>query len=214
MRAIRHVPTLVCVLGLSAATPVLAQPDNIEALAGAEALGWSTGTAEAPVLVVEFTDPLCPFCATFHAGTRAALHEDYVSSGQVRWITLTYVSGSYGNSEPVSIAAECAGRQDRYEAFLEAAYGERERLWGRSGAEIWREVDRFSAELGLDEAEFEACLEDPSVAARLAEVQELASRTGVRGTPTWFVDGFLVMGDLPLAYARQFLAERLPGGVE
>ena len=79
---------------------------------------------------------------------------------------------------------------------------------------MWREIDRFSAPLDLNDGEFRECREDPTVMARLAAVQELAGETAVRGTPTWFVDGFLVMGDLPLDYARQFIESRLPGSAD
>ena len=176
----------------------------------AETLGWSVGASEAPVTVVEFTDPSCPRCASFYAGTRAALREEFVPSDQVRWITLTYVSGAFKNSEVVSTAAECAGRQGRYEAFFETAYRERSVWITEDAPGMWREVERFSAELGLEKSEFRACRDDPSVTARLEAVRDLALRTGVRGTPTWFVDGFLVMGDLPLGYARDFIVDRLP----
>ena len=51
-----------------------------------------------------------------------------------------------------------------------------------------------------------------TLAAReLRKAEALARELGVRGTPTWFVDGFPVMGDLPLGYARHFIETRLPG---
>jgi protein-disulfide isomerase len=48
---------------------------------------------------------------------------------------------------------------------------------------------------------------------RLSAIRELARTAGVRGTPTWMVNGFPVMGNLPLGYARQFIESQLePGG--
>jgi len=58
---------------------------------------------------------------------------------------------------------------------------------------------------------FAACLLDASPAERIQKVGALARAVGVRGTPAWYVDGFPVIGDLPLGYARTFITSQLPG---
>ena len=72
-------------------------------------------------------------------------------------------------------------------------------------------VTRLAERSELDATTFESCRREGAPNARIERIRELAREVGVRGTPTWFVDGFLVMGDLPLGYARQFIATRLPG---
>lgn len=196
---------------LVGATAAAGQDPARDGLAQAEALGWAVGAASAPVTVVEFTDLSCPHCAGFHEGTRAELHEEFVAPGRVRWITLNYVSGLYPNSRIASQAAECAGRQGAYEEFLEAAFGEREEWVRASGDTADSVLRRVAADLELEGARYRECLTDPGVVARLEAVTRLARTVGVRGTPTWFVDGFPVMGNLPLGYARQFLLTRFSG---
>lgn len=206
---------------LTAATVVLlgALPDGVGAqdeeedvLARAPALGWTVGEEDAPVTVVEFSDISCPYCAEFHGGTRAALIDEYVGSGQVRWITLSYVSGLYRNSEPLLVAAECAGRQGRYEEFVGAAYDERE-AWLRAGdGEVATVVNRLARAVGVEPTGFADCRADATVRERLDRIRALAPRVGVRGTPTWIVNGFPVMGALPLGYARQFIESQLERG--
>jgi protein-disulfide isomerase len=199
---------LTLLLGLPARSA--AQDDD--PLAGAPGLGWTVGEDDAPVTVVEFSDISCPYCAEFHSGTRAELIEEYVASGRVRWITLSYVSGLYRNSEALLVAAECAGRQGRYEAFLGAAYDERE-AWLRAGeGEVAEVIEGLGVQLDLDPAALETCRTDPTVGDRLDRISALAPRVGVRGTPTWIVNGFPVMGALPLGYARQFIESQLEGG--
>lgn len=194
-------------------SPGFAQEDQEDRLVGAESLGWVVGEAAAPVTVVEFSDVSCPYCADFHSGTRAALIEEYVPQGHVRWISLSYVSGLYRNSETVLVAAECAGRQDRYEDFLAAAYAERDTWLRAPERELPPVVAGFAADLGLDRDAFDACQGDPTVMKRLDAVAELAREAGVRGTPTWMVNGFPVMGALPIGYARQFIESQLEPGV-
>lgn len=190
---------------------VVGQAANADRLAGAESLGWSVGTPEAPVTVVEFTDVSCPYCASFHAGTRAELTNEFVSPGRVRWITLTYISGLYPNSEELSVAAECAGKEGLYETFLKAAYEDRDAWVGANDDGVAAAIERLAGSTGLDPTAFATCRRDPATRERIERVGALAREVGVRGTPTWFVDGFLVMGDLPLGYARQFITTRLPG---
>ncbi|MGB0542820.1 MAG: DsbA family protein [Longimicrobiales bacterium] len=209
----RHRPLLLLVgaLIVCAGTPAvsLAQPANAERLAGVETLGWPVGNEDAPVTVVEFTDVSCPFCASFQRGTRAALREEFVESHQVRWITLSYVSGLYPNSGTLSVAAECAGQQGRFEAFMEAAYADRD-SWLRAGdTAISAVIEDLAEATDLEMTGFVSCLLDVSPAERIRKITELARELGVRGTPTWFVEGFPVMGDLPLEYARSFITSQL-----
>lgn len=193
------------------AAPASAQSSTDDPLAGAEALGWARGVADAPVTVVEVTDLSCPYCASFHAGTRQALIDEFVPAGQVRWITLTFVSGQYPNSDALGVAAECAGRQGGYERFLTEAYSGRDRWVNATDPTATAEARAFAGSIELDLDDFDACRSDPDVVERLRAITALASANGVRGTPTWFVNGFLVMGDLPHGYARQFITSQLPG---
>lgn len=211
-RVLRGVVTAAAVAAsFGTAAGAHAQTTNADRLAGVEALGWAVGSPDAPVTVVEFTDVSCPYCASFHAGTRAELRKEFVESDQVHWITLSYVSGLYPNSGTLSLAAECAGQQGRFEPFMEVAYRERDSWLHADTPEISAAIDRFAAATDLDVVVFATCLLETVPARRIEEIRTLARSLGVRGTPTWFVDGFLVMGDLPFAYARQFIATRLPG---
>lgn len=183
-----------------------------EALVGAEAVGWSVGSSDAPVLVIEFSDLSCPYCATFHEGTRKALREEFVENGQVRWITLSYDSGQYRFSGMAARGAECAGRQDGYEAYSGSMLRRRDEWIGGPARTVESTIAAVADALDLDGDAFAACLGSTVIDERLETVRDMAARAGVRGTPTWFVDGFAVMGALPLGYARSFIVDRLEGG--
>ena len=196
-----------------AAGPGLASAQNtvVEKLQISGDLGWSVGHAEAPLTVVEFTDISCPYCTSFYNGTRASLHAEFVEGGKVRWVTLSYVSGLYPNSEALFLGLECAGHQDRYDDFLRIAYLDRE-TWIRANRDgVEAALENLVGQVGLDRAAFSSCRADPSVRERLKNIVALSREVGVRGTPTWFVDGFLVMGDLPHGFARHFITSRLEG---
>ncbi len=204
--------TILVALAAISSTGLHAQVGLDATLAASVHLGWSGGAEDAAALVVEFTDISCPYCADFHAGSRAELRREFVESGQVRWVTMSYISGLYPHSGRLAVAAECAGRQGRYEAFTGAAYRVRD-AWVSASREVAEaEVRRLASEVAVAGPDFDRCRTDPAVDERLERIGALAREVGVRGTPTWFVEGFPVMGSLPLGYARQFILTRLPGG--
>lgn len=211
-----------------APAPALAQSDPTAATAqllaeAAPELGWVRGAPDAHITVVEFSDLSCPYCAQFHADVRERLIAEFVDNGEgqggqegredqdgrVRWISLSYVAGLYPNSLLASEAVECAGQQGAYEAYLELVYGEREGWLRTPRAEALATLRARARTLGLDIETWDACRNDPAVRERIRAVNALAREIGVRGTPTWVVDGFPVMGALPFDYARSFIAARL-----
>lgn len=189
----------------------------------APALGWTRGPADASVTIVEFSDLSCPYCAEFHADVRARLitefvepagatdasHADDAPNPAVRWITLSYVAGLYPNSLLASEAVECAAQQGAHETYLDRVYRGRDD-WLRASRNDALDTLRAHAQaLDLDLASWHACLDAPAVRERIRQINALAREVGIRGTPTWVVDGFPVMGALPLDYARSFIEQRL-----
>jgi protein-disulfide isomerase len=147
------------------------------------------GPADAPVVIVAFMDPLCPFC-------KRSLQSSFAAALQ-RWPTELRVElrhlplPIHAAAEGASRAAAAAGRQGRFADFYDALVAE-------TGGELGR--SRFAAiaaRLGLDEARFLADLEDPSVAAEVAADRELAGAYGLRATPTLFINGRHFSGHLP-----------------
>ena len=58
-------------------------------------IGYSFRADDAPVQVYEFSDFGCPFCAMFARGTFPALHDEFVTSGKVRWTYIPFVMGMF-----------------------------------------------------------------------------------------------------------------------
>src|SRR5665811_161418 len=74
------------------------------------------GDTDAPVVLVEYSDYRCPFCAVFARETLPVLIDEYVESGQVRieWRDLT-VFGQ--QSIEAAIAGRAAGAQGLFWEF-------------------------------------------------------------------------------------------------
>jgi protein-disulfide isomerase len=63
----------------------------------------------------------------------------------------------------------------------------------------------FAVLAGADGNAFSACYDGPGSADRATAAHALASRTGVRSTPTFFVDGQMIQGALPESEFRKVL---------
>jgi protein-disulfide isomerase len=172
-------------------------------------LGRLYGDADAPIQVVEFTDPACPYCADFHVGARDSLFANFVETGRVRWITVTWDSDQYGSSPPAVRAIQCAADAAEADRVTAALYDRRDE-WvgeGRAGAEsVVREIALAE---GIDAARLDRCARDARLDAEAERADSLARSLGVRGTPTYLLDGFPMMGAVPYGFVRRAFDTRV-----
>lgn len=152
----------------------------------------SIGPSDAKLVIVEFVDYECPFCNEESTVVRelAAAYQE-----KVRWVMRDFpVSELHPQAVIGAEGAGCAEAQGKYwsmhdRLFAAAADGELER----------DEIDRAAEQSGLDMAVYRACM---SVHARIDEIQKDLSdglAAGVRGTPTFFLNGSRVEGAIPKA---------------
>lgn len=170
-------------------------------------LGHIEGDDDAAVVaVIEFSDFGCVHCAGFHLESYPALYEEFIATGDVAWKYIPISIGGFPNGDLAAVAGECAAQQDRFAPLRDRLFEIREE-WMRSGepAELFT---RHAAELGLDESEFEQCLaEDEEARQRIQDGNRVAQELGVRGTPTFIVQGHPVQGAPPLESFQQVLRE-------
>ena len=121
---------------------------------------------------------------------------------QVRLIYRDFPLDFHAGARPAAEAARCAaamGRFWEYHDLLFAAQPEfsREQLVGYAGR------------LGLDRAVFGSCLDGGRFAAAIdADIAEARAR-GVRGTPTFFVNGRRLVGAQPIEVFRDAVRDAL-----
>jgi protein-disulfide isomerase len=166
-------------------------------------LGFDRGRADAPVVVVEFSDFGCPFCASFSRDEWPVLEREFVTTGRVRWKHVPFVAGMFPNSDQAARAAECAGQQGKFWPMHDLLFA-RQREWkGSGGSEAVFQA--YARQAGLDAARFSACWRSPAAEARVRASTRAADAAFVRATPSFLVNGRLVEGALPLEDFRQVL---------
>ncbi|MFJ9586158.1 DsbA family protein [Streptomyces acidicola] len=135
--------------------------------------------------IVEFLDFECEACGAVYPMVER-LREEY--GDRVTFVARYFPMPGHRNGELAARTAEAAARQGRFEDMYTKLFTT-QKEWGES--QEWKEsVFRgYAKELDLDMDQFDADLADPEVAGRVQDDQRDGLGLGVRGTPTFFVDG-------------------------
>jgi protein-disulfide isomerase len=139
--------------------------------------------------VVEFSDFQCPYCARALPvlDSLAALH-----GAEVRLVYRHYpLSSIHPDAERAAQAAVEAHRQGAFWDYHDLLFRHQDRL---AGADLIGYADS----LGLDAEAFGEALGAGTHAAAVAADRELGATLGVTGTPTFFVNGYRVVGVPPI----------------
>jgi protein-disulfide isomerase len=141
------------------------------------------GNPDAPIVVEEYIDMQCPYCAEFSRNALPSVIADEVKSGRIRIRarTLTIL----GNQSTLAgQAVVAAGLQDRQWQYTEAFYADQgEENSGYVTDDFLRA--RGDGIAGLDVSKLmKDRTADPAVAKRLREDATAAAKHRVEGTPT------------------------------
>ena len=168
------------------------------------------GNPDAVVLIEEFSDFQCPFCARFHSDALAQLIENELASGDALFVFRDFPLSIHPQAPAAANAARCAGEQgaaaywQMHDKLFETL-GE----WGNPNATT--QFIGYAEELGLDTAEFDSCVvEERYAAAVQADFDDGAAR-GIRGTPGFIVNGQALSGAQPYQVFSQAIARGIAG---
>ncbi len=156
----------------------------------------SIGAADAPVVLVEFTDFQCPYCSRHFAETYPQLVANYVDTGLVRYVFMDFpLTSIHPQAQLAAEAARCANDQAAYIEMHDMLFSRQDAWSGRGDAASV--FTGFAGELGLDEAAFSDCL----LSGRHTEAVQIelaqGERLGVNGTPAFFLNGHFISGAQP-----------------
>ena len=152
----------------------------------------SFGPAKAPVTIVEFFDPSCESCRAFYPIVKQmmAKHPEDVR------LVLRYVRLHVGSEEAIRLL-ESARKQGVFAPVLEAVL-ESQPKWhdDATAAAAWE----AAALAGLDVEKARSQMMSPDITAAIERDAQDAKTLGVKGTPTFFVNGkpLLSFGAQPL----------------
>lgn len=167
----------------------------------------AAGAIDAPVVVTQWTDLRCPYCAAFGRETMPQILEEYVAAGLVRF-EVNDVAFFGEQSQAAAVAARAAGSQGRYFEYLDAVA----QAAPESGhPDLPRETLLALAEqAGVPDLErFATDLDDEALWAAVEESTATAQYLGVSGVPFFVVGEAALSGAYPIDAFRQLLDEAL-----
>ena len=142
------------------------------------------GPTDAPVTVVEFFDPACEACRAFHPTVKGIL-ADHPEDVRV----VVRYTPFHGEASEVAIKAlEAARMQGVFEPVLEALL-EAQPRWASHGTPNVDLVMEVAAAAGLDPEAARDQMRAPDVIGTLNQDRADVEAVGIRGTPTFFVNG-------------------------
>lgn len=148
----------------------------------------SIGPEDAPITMIEFGDFNCIWCKRFNDSTLTPLLQAY--EGRIRFVYRDYPILA-DSSYQAALAAECADDQGRFWEFHNRFYA--------TPSNLTRDAFlQYATETQIDVAQFTTCLD---TAAHQDDVltgdRDFAQSLGIRGTPTFFINGKMITGGQP-----------------
>ena len=163
----------------------------------------SQGKADAPVTVVEFSDFQCPFCLRVMP-TLKELRSKYGDKMRLVWkdFPLTQI---HPQAFVAAQAGNCAREQGKFWEFHDKMFGNQSALQPEN-------LKKYAADLGLDTAKFNQCLDSAKYEARVQGALAVGGQLGISSTPTVFVNGRLINGAQPIEVFQSVIDDELARG--
>jgi protein-disulfide isomerase len=192
-------------------------------LAGSNVLG----NPAAKVKLTEFISYTCPGCARFETEAEGALRLGYVATGKVSLEVRHYLRDPVDLT--VALLTNCGAKEKfflNHSAFMRgqkvwlarmnsASAAQRQRWTSGTAPARARAIAsdfkfyEIMASRGYDRPSVDRCLGDAAMAQRLAEQTEEGRKLGLHSTPSFAIDGVLLIGTHDWSLLRPQLDARL-----
>ena len=161
------------------------------------------GDLNAPLIIYEFSDFSCPFCAAVLGYNPAIIKslkstdpsweaplpkikEEYIETGRAK-LVFKYSLG-HGTGKEAHRVGWCLNDQDLFWQFHEQAFAKSE---DTPNLEKMKEIAK---NIGADVGELESCLAEKKYESFFEKDSAMGRANGVQGTPAFFINGKLVSG--------------------
>lgn len=159
------------------------------------------GKSDAKVTIVEFSDYQCPFC------NRANDTVDQVKKKYGNKVKLFYRNfplPMHKDARPAAEASLCVFEQgnDKYWKYSDILFHNQDKLDSAN-------LEKFAGQVGADAKKFKECFDSKKFASRVQQDTQYGEKIGVRSTPTFFVNGQLVSGAVPIETFSEVIDDEL-----
>ncbi len=163
--------------------------------------GPKWGDNSAKVKIVEFSDFECPFCSK-GADVVNEIKKRYKGKVQIefRHFPLSF----HPNARPAAEASACVNEQssDKFWKFHDTVFKNQKALTAA-------DLEKYAKDSGADLKKYKECMDSKKTAGIVQEDMTYAESIGVRSTPTFFINGELVAGALPIEDFAEMIDDAL-----
>ena len=160
----------------------------------------SIGPADAPVTVIEFSDFQCPYCQVWYQQVYQQLLASYPD--KLRFVYRDLPLPMHPEAVPAAEAANCAGEQGAFWKYHDALFVQQ---YGLNRAAY----EQYASDLGLDTQAFVTCLDSHRYQDEIQADADEATRIGITGTPSFVINGRILIGALPFSDFKTVIDEEL-----
>lgn len=179
--------------------PPKAPPLDESRLASNPTLGLDT----AVITITEYGDFGCPACQSWHrSGIKEQILATYGNDIQFVWKDFPVITAQ---SPKAAEAGQCALDQGKFWEYHDL-------LYARAPAINVSDLKKYAAEIGLDTALFDACLDSSQNRAKVEQNLDEARKLGLPGTPSFLVNGTKLIGPPSFEYFASTIDAILASG--
>src|SRR6202167_2245792 len=183
----------VTTLRLAAQAKADSEPDQAELAKAGPDGDVVLGSDKAPVTIIEYASMTCPHCAHFSATTFPELQKRYIDNGKVRYTLRTFPLDQLAAAG--FMVAICGGK-DKYMPIVETLFAKQPDWVVKDPVPPLEEIAK---QFGFTDDQFKQCLANQKVLDDIQTVRDHAvQKLGVNSTPTFFINGKKLIGDLSI----------------
>ncbi|MGK5089765.1 DsbA family protein [Bdellovibrionota bacterium FG-2] len=162
------------------------------------------GKADAAVTVVVFSDFQCPFCSR-GADTVSDLKKRY--GNKIKIAFRHFPLPMHKEARPAAEASMCVNEQssDKFWKFHDIVFKNQAKLDAPS-------LEKYAKDSGADVKKYAECMTAKKYADVVQKDMEYGEKIGVKSTPTFFVNGQLIAGAVPIENFAEIIDEELNPG--
>jgi protein-disulfide isomerase len=169
------------------------------------------GDPNAPIVLVEYSDYQCEFCASFVRDTKPQLEEHYIKTGKVYFVYRDYPLEIHPGARLAAAAANCAADQGSFWPMHDRLYnGAVDGEWSGGGQADQAVFLGYAQAFKLDMGRFESCLDATSSNEQRIRTDVAAGdQHFIQGTPTFLLNGNVVRGSHSYRVWQTLIDDRL-----
>lgn len=177
------------------------------------------GSEDAPIVMIEFSDFQCPFCAKFHVETLPLIKENYIDTGKVKLVYRDFpIQNIHPNAMAAAVAAECADEQGMFWDYHDTLFESMSQWKDLSVDAAISQFKAYASDVVTDRTMFDDCVDTGKYINEVAGDYTDGVSYGITGTPAFFLGndqiGYHHMSGAKPYNEFQFVIEQLLSIVE